>query len=291
MSLHRLTASLPDRARLPRRTIRLRLTALYAGLFLLSGAGLLAITYVLVSAATAGSCYRQVLDTGSRRPTIVTGCASPHGASASSGSQVLMASSWLTRGWRWPSWRSDLRHQPGPAARPGRPRRRDQGTRRRGTPAGERRPAAGTADPGDHHRAELWPVARSALSRWRACRNRVRRPRRAGAAGPVVVVPVGVLFLLLASRRLVRRVRWLEQATLAVADGDCTVTLPASGWDEIARLEANSHGPHLVHAAQGRQRPGRGTGPRCGARTAPVRKLMRQHRVSQPEKPSPSGCR
>jgi len=34
--------------RLPRRTIRLRLTALYATLFLASGAGLLAVTYVLV---------------------------------------------------------------------------------------------------------------------------------------------------------------------------------------------------------------------------------------------------
>ena len=35
--------------RLPRRTVRLRLTVLYGCLFLLSGAGLLAITYVLVS--------------------------------------------------------------------------------------------------------------------------------------------------------------------------------------------------------------------------------------------------
>ncbi len=35
--------------RLPRRTIRLRLTLLYGGLFLISGASLLAITYVLVS--------------------------------------------------------------------------------------------------------------------------------------------------------------------------------------------------------------------------------------------------
>src|SRR5215469_7669894 len=34
--------------RLPRRTIRLRLTALYAALFLASGAGLLTVTYVLV---------------------------------------------------------------------------------------------------------------------------------------------------------------------------------------------------------------------------------------------------
>ena len=33
---------------LPRRTVRLRLTALYGGLFLISGAVLLAITYGLV---------------------------------------------------------------------------------------------------------------------------------------------------------------------------------------------------------------------------------------------------
>jgi len=53
------------------------------------------------------------------------------------------------------------------------------------------------------------------------------------------IVPVGVLFGLVASRRLVRRVRRLEQATLAVADGDYTVTLPVSGRDEVGRLEAN----------------------------------------------------
>jgi signal transduction histidine kinase len=53
------------------------------------------------------------------------------------------------------------------------------------------------------------------------------------------IVPVGVLFGLLASRRLVRRVRRLELATVAVADGDYTVTLPVSGRDEVGRLEAN----------------------------------------------------
>jgi signal transduction histidine kinase len=53
------------------------------------------------------------------------------------------------------------------------------------------------------------------------------------------IVPVGVLFGLLTSRRLVRRVRRLERATLAVADGDYTVTLPVSGRDEVGRLEAN----------------------------------------------------
>jgi signal transduction histidine kinase len=55
----------------------------------------------------------------------------------------------------------------------------------------------------------------------------------------IAIVPVGVLFGLLASRRLVRRIRRLEQATLAVADGDYTVTLPASGPDEVGRLESN----------------------------------------------------
>jgi two-component system, NarL family, sensor histidine kinase LiaS len=55
----------------------------------------------------------------------------------------------------------------------------------------------------------------------------------------LAIVPVGVLFGLLASRRLVRRVRRLERATLAVADGDYTVTLPVSGRDEVGRLEAN----------------------------------------------------
>jgi signal transduction histidine kinase len=44
---------LPGKFRLPRQTIRLRLTLLYGVLFLLSGALLLGITYVLVSRATA----------------------------------------------------------------------------------------------------------------------------------------------------------------------------------------------------------------------------------------------
>jgi signal transduction histidine kinase len=55
----------------------------------------------------------------------------------------------------------------------------------------------------------------------------------------LVIVPVGLLFGLLASRRLVRRVRRLERATLAVAEGDYTITLPSSGRDEVGRLEAN----------------------------------------------------
>ncbi len=72
--------------------------------------------------------------------------------------------------------------------------------------------------------------------------------RRMSGTGPllwasyallIMIVPVGVLFGLLASARLVRRVRRLERATIAVADGDYTVALPTSGRDEIGRLEAN----------------------------------------------------
>ena len=59
------------------------------------------------------------------------------------------------------------------------------------------------------------------------------------AALLITVLPVGVLFGLLTSWRLVRRIRRLERATVAVADGDYTVTLPASGRDEVGRLEAN----------------------------------------------------
>ncbi|HUC23821.1 MAG TPA: HAMP domain-containing protein [Streptosporangiaceae bacterium] len=55
----------------------------------------------------------------------------------------------------------------------------------------------------------------------------------------VAIVPVGVLFGFLTSRRLVRRVRRLERAAAAVADGDYAVTLPVSGRDEVGQLEAN----------------------------------------------------
>jgi signal transduction histidine kinase len=55
--IRRLTA-VAIRPHLPRRTVRLRLTAVYGGLFLASGAGLLAITYILVEHATGGIIFR-----------------------------------------------------------------------------------------------------------------------------------------------------------------------------------------------------------------------------------------
>ena len=52
MELARLRLAPPSWLRLPRRTARLRLTALYGGLFLLSGVALVAITYGLFERAT-----------------------------------------------------------------------------------------------------------------------------------------------------------------------------------------------------------------------------------------------
>ena len=54
MGLHRQLGRRALRLHLPRRTVRLRLTFLYGFLFLLSGAGLLAITYALVHNALSG---------------------------------------------------------------------------------------------------------------------------------------------------------------------------------------------------------------------------------------------
>jgi signal transduction histidine kinase len=81
--IRRLTAR-AIRPHLPRRTVRLRLTAVYGGLFLASGTGLLAITYVLVVHATDGVIFKgenfnavigahQGLTAGSRPPAATDG--------------------------------------------------------------------------------------------------------------------------------------------------------------------------------------------------------------------------
>ena len=64
--------------RFPRWTLRLRLTLLYGGLFLLSGAALLAITYLLVVNATSGFIFTTQTDHGHGRDTIVTGVHDAH---------------------------------------------------------------------------------------------------------------------------------------------------------------------------------------------------------------------
>jgi signal transduction histidine kinase len=59
----------------------------------------------------------------------------------------------------------------------------------------------------------------------------------AGAAVLVLIVPVGALFGLLTTRRLIRRVRRLAQVTTTMADGDLRPRVEISGADEIGRLE------------------------------------------------------
>lgn len=70
--------------RLTRRTVRLRLTVLYGGLFLLSGAALLAITYVLVQHATAGGWIYH----GPNGITFGSSSSQPHGTGTPGGLQV-----------------------------------------------------------------------------------------------------------------------------------------------------------------------------------------------------------
>jgi signal transduction histidine kinase len=52
-------------------------------------------------------------------------------------------------------------------------------------------------------------------------------------------VPVGLVFGLLSTRRLVGRLQRLAATTVAVADGDYRHRVPVSGGDEVAQLEAN----------------------------------------------------
>jgi signal transduction histidine kinase len=52
-------------------------------------------------------------------------------------------------------------------------------------------------------------------------------------------VPVGLIFGLLSTRRLIGRLRRLAASTVAVADGNYRQRVPVSGGDEVAQLEAN----------------------------------------------------
>jgi signal transduction histidine kinase len=91
--LHRGLTGLAVRPHLPARTIRLRLTVVYGGLFLLSAALLLAITYVFVWNATAGQfVYRGPDGSLTGIATSAPHGAAPHGA-GSPGLQVTSSGS------------------------------------------------------------------------------------------------------------------------------------------------------------------------------------------------------
>ncbi len=60
-----------------------------------------------------------------------------------------------------------------------------------------------------------------------------------GALVLVGAVPVGLVFGLLSTRRLIGRLRRLAATTVTVAGGDFRHRLPAAGSDEVAQLERN----------------------------------------------------
>jgi signal transduction histidine kinase len=58
-----------------------------------------------------------------------------------------------------------------------------------------------------------------------------------GIVALVLLLPVGALFGLLSTGRLIRRIRRLGEGTSAMAEGDLQVRIPVSGGDEVGRLE------------------------------------------------------
>jgi signal transduction histidine kinase len=62
---------------------------------------------------------------------------------------------------------------------------------------------------------------------------------RVGLLVLVAAIPVGLVFGLLSTRRLIGRLRRLAATTVAVAGGDYHQRLPVAGGDEVAQLETN----------------------------------------------------
>jgi signal transduction histidine kinase len=90
----------------------------------------------------------------------------------------------------------------------------------------------------------------------------------------VLLLPVGALFGLLTTRRLIRRIRRLSDGTAAMADGDLSVRIPVSGGDEIGSLErAFSSMAERLDAAVAEQRATAGAEARRAERGRIAREL------------------
>jgi signal transduction histidine kinase len=90
----------------------------------------------------------------------------------------------------------------------------------------------------------------------------------------MLLLPVGALFGLLSTGRLIRRIRRLAQGASAMADGDLKARIPSSGRDEVGHLEQafNSMAERLEAAVQV-QRTVAGTEARRAERTRIAREL------------------
>lgn len=90
----------------------------------------------------------------------------------------------------------------------------------------------------------------------------------------VLLIPVGALFGLLSTGRLIRRIRRLSDGTSAMAHGDLQVRIPVSSGDEVGRLEQafNSMAERL-DAAVAEQRAAAGAEARRAERGRIAREL------------------
>ncbi|MBF9132172.1 HAMP domain-containing protein [Plantactinospora sp. S1510] len=90
----------------------------------------------------------------------------------------------------------------------------------------------------------------------------------------VLLLPVGALFGLFSTGRLIRRIRRLAGATSAMAGGDLDARLPVSGGDEVGRLEqAFNTMAERLDAARRAERKAAGSEARRAERTRIAREL------------------
>jgi signal transduction histidine kinase len=95
-----------------------------------------------------------------------------------------------------------------------------------------------------------------------------------GALVLLLLIPVGALFGLLSTGRLIRRIRRLAAGTGAMAEGDLRFRIPVSGGDEVGRLELgfNSMAERLEQAIKA-EREVAGSAARRAERTRIAREL------------------
>ena len=95
-----------------------------------------------------------------------------------------------------------------------------------------------------------------------------------GIVALVLLIPVGAIFGLLSTGRLIRRIRRLSDGTSEMAEGDLRVRVPVSSGDEVGRLEQafNSMAERLA-AAVAEQRAAAGAEARRAERSRIAREL------------------
>ena len=102
----------------------------------------------------------------------------------------------------------------------------------------------------------------------------VSRLLTAGAVILLLLIPVGVLFGLFSTGRLIRRIRRLALGTEAMAEGDLRSRIPVSGGDEVGQLEQafNTMAGRLEQAIRA-ERDAAGLAARRAERTRIAREL------------------